>query len=114
VDEVPVSTAGVVDTGVEVGASAPGGPPAGAPASPLDEGLSAALAVVGGDGKGMSGVSVGDVTGAGAVTAGGTPESAGAVAGAGCVPWDVSSRSLMCFSATARLGAAGASFRNRR
>ena len=97
------STVGVVDTGVEVGTS----------------GLKAGLVEVEveDDGKDAGGGSGGGMTETGAgETGGGREEVTGGAGGAsgGFMPGDASSRSRMCFSATARLGAVGASFRNRR
>ncbi len=97
----PFSTVGVVDTGVEVGRS----------------GLKAGLVEVEDDGNEVDGGSVGGMTETGGGATGGGREevTAGAAEAPGDgAPGDASSRSLMCFSATARLGAVGASFRNRR
>ena len=92
------STVGVVDTGVKVGGS----------------GLSPELAEVGDDGNDAGGGSGGGMTETGAGATGGGPEEVAGGAAGGWVPDDASSRSRMCFSATARLGAVGASLRNRR
>ena len=91
---MPIWTAGVVDTCAEVGAS--GFKP--------------------GDGDDAGGGSVEGMTetGAGAIGSGRDEVPGGEVAGGGWEPDDASSSSLMCFSATARLGAVGASFKNRR
>jgi hypothetical protein len=95
---VPFSTIGVVDTGVEVGGS----------------GLNAGLGEVGDAGDAAGGGSVGGMTETGAGATGGGREAVTGAAAGGAVPAEASSRSLMCFSATARLGAVGASFRKRR
>jgi hypothetical protein len=91
---VSFSTVGVVDTCAEVRAS--GFNP--------------------GDGDDAGGGSVEGMTETGAGASGsGREEVPGAEVGEGaCGPDDASSRSRMCFSATARLGAVGASFKNRR
>ena len=96
---MPFSTVGVVDIGAEVGTS----------------GLKAGLTGVGDDGNDAGGGAVGGMTetDAGAIT-GGCEELAGGGAVGDGPGGDASSRSLMCFSATARLGAVGASLRNRR
>ena len=90
---VPISTAGVVDTCAEVGAS-------GLKPGAGDD--------AGGSVEGMT------ETGAGAIGSGREDVPGDGVAGDDWVPGGASSRSRMCFSATARLGAVGASFKNRR
>jgi len=91
---VPISTAGVVDTCAEVGPSG---------FNPGD-----------GDDVGAGSVEGRTETGAGATGTIRGEVPGLAVAADGWVPADASSRSRMCFSATARLGAVGASFKNRR
>src|SRR6185312_1906511 len=94
VEVVPISTAGVVDTCAEVSASG------------LDPGV--------GDDSGGGSVEGMTETGAGATGSVREEVPGVEVPGDGWAPDDASSRSRMCFSATARFGAVGASFKNRR
>jgi hypothetical protein len=92
---VPISTAGVVDTCAEVSASG------------FDPG--------GGDAAGGGSVGGMTETGAGATGRARAEVPGWEGAGDGGVPDDdASSRSRMCFSATPRFGAVGASFKKRR